>query len=211
MIYEDMVGQDALFDEHKKPKRRLRLGERSKPKEKRERAPDRIADIIPIRDMSDDGAIELQDGQGYMDVFQLTTKDVYAQSDAEAEMDILGLTQFLRAYEADIKIVSLNFPVNMTPQLAHIQQKIDANASPLIDRFLLKKKVELEFLEKHRTNREFYLYVFGDTIKDLSERTQFTRRKLQRVLPLSTLSNSKKLDVTYKLNNQNSKLDHQRG
>ncbi|QQK77832.1 hypothetical protein HUG15_21130 [Salicibibacter cibarius] len=211
MIVEETLDQEALFDEQSKSKRGLKTGSKAKPKEKRARVPDKIADIFPIGDMTDDGAFVLQGDRGYADMFQVRSKDVYAQSDQETEFDILALTQFLRAFDADIKIVSLNFPVNMAVQISHLQKKIDANDSPLIDHFLQKKKAELEFLEKHRTNREFYLYVYGETVKDLTERCQFARRKLQRTIPMENLETTKKLDVIYKLNNQNSKLDHQRG
>lgn len=210
MIHEETMGQEALFDENKKTKRRLPVRGQSKPKDKRERAPDRIADIIPIRDMDDDGVIELQ-GEGYMNMFQLQSKDVNAQNDEASAFDILTLAHFLRAYDPDIKIISLNFPVSMTAQIAHLQRKIHASHSPLIVKHLEKKKAELEFLEKYRTNREFYLLLYGDSMKDLSERSHFAQRKLQRVLPAMPLEKEKKLDVMYKLNNQNSKLDHQRG
>lgn len=169
-----------------------------------------VADIIPIRDMTQDGAFELQQGKGYMDIVQLQSKDIYSPSTQETEYDILMLAKFLQSYAQDIKIVSMNFPVDMQKQLDAINHKIAQNTSPLYERFLLKKREELQFLETHRTNREFYLYIYASSIKQLSEYRNNCRRYLGRVAPMKALPDEKKLDLLYKFHNQNSKLEKRR-
>lgn len=207
LFTEEGAEQFALFDERKTERRK---GIRHKPearKKRRERVKASIADIIPIRDMTEEGSFELQDNQGYMDVMQLQSKDIYSPSTQETEFDIMMMAKFFQSYAHDIKIMSMNFPVNMKKQLDAINYKIAQNKDPLYEQFLLKKREELQFLETHRTNREFYLYIYAASLKQLSEYRQNCRRYLSRVAPLIELSDEKKLDLIYKLHNQNSKLE----
>ena len=204
---EDSSEQYALFDERKTEKRKRKHRATKPRKKKRQMVKASIADIIPIRDMTDNGCFELQENKGYMDVLQLQSKDIYSTSTQETEYDIMMIAKFFQSYSHDIKIVSMNFPVDMQKQLDAINYKIARNTAPLYERFLLNKRDELQFLETHRTNREFYLYIYASSLKQLSEYRNNCRRYLSRVAPLLKLPEEKKLDLIYKLNNQNSKLE----
>ncbi len=204
MIFsEDKGEQPALFDENitlKKHKRKKRR------KTKRARVKASVADILSICDMTPDGAFSLQENKGYMDIMQLQSKDIYSPSTHETEYDIMMMAKFFQSFSYDIKIVSMNFPVDIQKQLRAIDHKIEKNSAPLYERFLLKKRQELQFLETHRTNREFYLFIYAASLKQLSEYRNNCRRYLGRVAPLIELTEEKKLDLIYKLYNQNSKL-----
>ena len=142
-----------------------------------------------------------------MDVMQLQSKDIYSPSTQETEYDIMKMAKFFQSYAPDIKIVSMNFPVNMKKQLDAINYKIAQNKAPLYERFLIRKREELQFLETYRTNREFYLFIYATSPKQLAEYRNNCRRYLGRVAPIMELTDEKKLDLLYKLYNQNSKLE----
>ena len=202
---EDSEEQQALFDE--RAKRRKKYKTTKARKKKREAVKASMADILPIQDMTPDGSFELQENKGYMDVMQLQSKDIYSPSTQETEYDIMMMAKFFQSYAHDIKVVSMNFPVDMQKQLDAIHRKIAQNTAPLYERFLLKKRDELQFLETHRTNREFYLYIYASSLKQLSEYRNNCRRYLGRVTPIIELTDEKKLDLIYKLNNLNTKLE----
>ncbi|ASF38187.1 hypothetical protein CEH05_03300 [Halobacillus halophilus] len=202
---EESEEQQALFDE--RAKRRKKYKTPKARKKKREAVKASMADILPIQDMTSDGSFELQENKGYMDVMQLQSKDIYSPSTQETEYDIMMMAKFFQSYAHDIKVVSMNFPVDMQKQLDAIHRKIAQNTAPLYERFLLKKRDELQFLETHRTNREFYLYIYASSLKQLSEYRNNCRRYLGRVTPIIELTDEKKLDLIYKLNNLNTKLE----
>ncbi|UOQ91492.1 hypothetical protein MUO14_12950 [Halobacillus shinanisalinarum] len=204
---EEHEEQQALFDEQPFKKRKKKYKGSKPQKKKRSKAKASIAEIIPIRDMTDDGAFQIQEDEGYMDMMQLQSKDIYSPSMDETEYDIMMMAKFFQSYAADIKIVSMNFPVDMQRQLDAVDRRIKKNTSPLYERFLLRKREELGFLEQHRTNREFYLFIYASSLKQLTEYRNNCQRYLGRVAPLLPLTEEKKIDLLYKLYNQNSKLE----
>ncbi|ELK46176.1 hypothetical protein [Halobacillus sp. BAB-2008] len=197
----------ALFDERKTAEKKKKQISLKANKKKREVAIPTIAEILPIQDMTEEGSFHLQGEMGYMDVMQLQSKDIYSPSTQETEYDIMKMAKFFQSYAPDIKIVSMNFPVNMKKQLDAINYKIAQNKAPLYERFLIRKREELQFLEAYRTNREFYLFIYATSLKQLAEYRNNCRRYLGRVAPIMELTDEKKLDLLYKFYNQNSKLE----
>ncbi|QAS52335.1 hypothetical protein [Halobacillus litoralis] len=204
---EDSSEKMALFDERKTTEKNKKQQRSNAKKKKREVAIPSIAEILPIQDMTEEGSFQLKGDTGYMDVMQLQSKDIYSPSTQETEYDIMKMAKFFQSYAPDIKIVSMNFPVNMKKQLDAINYKITQNKAPLYERFLIRKREELHFLETYRTNREFYLYIYATSLKQLAEYRNNCRRYLGRVAPVIELTDEKKLDLLYKLYNQNSKLE----
>ncbi|SFF88610.1 hypothetical protein SAMN05216353_11240 [Halobacillus alkaliphilus] len=204
---EDSSEKMALFDERKTVEKKKKQISLKANKKKREVAIPSIAEILPIQDMTEEGSFHLQGEMGYMDVMQLQSKDIYSPSTQETEYDIMKMAKFFQSYAPDIKIVSMNFPVNMKKQLDAINYKIAHNEAPLYERFLIRKREELQFLETYRTNREFYLFIYATSLKQLAEYRNNCRRYLGRVAPIMELTDEKKLDLLYKLYNQNSKLE----
>lgn len=165
-----------------------------------------IAEIIPIIDLTEEGLLELKDSQGYFDILQLESKDIFSMNAEETSFNIYNLTYFFQAYQYPIKIVSLNFPVSTEKQQHFIQKKIESCTNPLYERFLNQKLEELQFLEWGRTNREYFLFVYAETELLVQERVDTVKRYLQRSIPAHSVSEEKKLEILYKLYNQNTKL-----
>lgn len=179
------------------------------PKKKKEKKPQvkaSIADISPIVDMTDDGLIELRDEQGYFDIFQLDSKDIYSMNQEEANFDIFNLAYFYQAFHDSIKIISMNFPVSTVQQQVFLEKKINECTNELYKKFLNQKLKELQFLEWGRTNREYYIFIYGDNQLVVKERIAAVKRYLQRSTPLLEVKKEKKIEVLFKLNNQNAKL-----
>lgn len=163
-----------------------------------------IADIIPVIDLSASGFIELRNGE-FMEILQLSTKDVYSLNEEDKNLNIYSFAFFLQSYLEDMKIVPLNFPVDTTIQQQHIQRKLERTDNQLYVPFLKKKLEELRFIEKNRTNREYYLFLYSESEFTLKNKAIQVERLLQRTTPISLLSEEKKIAILYKLNNLNSK------
>lgn len=187
----------TIFDE----KNLKKMQER---KEKKVKIKSSITDIIPVIDMTANGYFETRTHE-YMEILQLTSKDIYSLNTEDKNQDIYSFAFFLQSYLDDIKIVPLNFPVDTSVQQRFIQRKIEKTKNTIFIPFLEKKLKELQFIESNRTNREYYLFVYSDTEYTLSNKVNQVERLLQRSCPVIKLADEKKINILYKLNNLNSK------
>ncbi|MCZ2260750.1 hypothetical protein [Sporosarcina sp. G11-34] len=205
----------VLFDEKKvnkkvgKEKSQAVLDERNlitqrKMDQKKVKVLPSFADITPIIDISNNDFFEMRNGE-YLEILQITSKDIYSLNESDKDNDIFSLTYFFQAYLGSVKIVPLNTPVNLELQKNNVIRRIRRNKVPAYLPFLEKKLSELEFLEKHRTDREFFIFVYAEDEKTLLERKTHVRKLLAQSNPVIELPVTKKVNVLYQLFNPNSK------
>lgn len=206
----------VLFDE-RKYKKRKNLSNNSNavmneknimsPKErkgKRKKIVTSFADIIPIIDIVEYDFFEMRNGE-FMEIVQVTSKDIYSLNENDKDNDIFSLAYLFQAYIPDIKLVPLHTPVNLELQKNNIIRNIRKCKEPAYIPFLEKKLAELEFIEKNRTNKEYFFFLYADSIKTLLERKSQFKKLFGRSNPIIELELEKKLNVLYQLSNLNSK------
>lgn len=143
---------------------------------------------------------------GYLNIYQVSGKDVDSLSNYEQEDLIRNFMFFLREFIYDFKIVAMNFPVNTSEQQTYIQKRINRTENELYKIFLNEKLEKLIELEKTKTNIEYYIIIFIDN-EDLSNDVLNNLiRSTNKDISLSEIDLEKKLKVLYKLNNLNSKI-----
>ncbi|MYL39827.1 hypothetical protein [Halobacillus litoralis] len=209
----------ALFDE-KQTKNRLdrspkqkrttvfdesNIQEQKDKKSRKVKIKSSFAELSPLIDITANGYFQLNHEEGYFDIVQLTSKDIYALNNADKEKNIYTLAYFYQWYLNDIKIIPLNFPVDTSTQQRHILQKLDKTTKKEYRFFLEQKLKELQFIEKERTNREYYMFIYADDEYTLHSRINNIDRLVNMVLPVVKLSDEKKINILYKLFNLNSK------
>lgn len=143
---------------------------------------------------------------GVMEIFQVGSKDLYSLNDEDLRFLLMGSARFYRSYSDDIKIIAMNFPSNTEKQKEYWLNKRDKTEDDIRLGFINRKLFELDFLEKERTNREFFLFIYAKNEQQLNERRKQVIRDMQQVFPLQELSIQKKKDVLFVLNNQNAKV-----
>ena len=164
-----------------------------------------ITDIFPIIDIIEDKSI-FKTTYGYMNILQVESKDVYSLNMDEVNSHVLDLTSFLRAYQDDIKVVCMQFPVNTYNQQQNIINKLE-DCNNINHKYFLEKRLkELQFLEEYRQNKEFYLFFFAENEKAIFERENLLLRLSSDSMQLKKINNEKKINILFKLNNQNSKI-----
>ncbi|MFD1705235.1 hypothetical protein ACFSCZ_00535 [Siminovitchia sediminis] len=203
------------YNENSDPKKRgfiQKLKQRKQEKKKKQELEDKgkkakllrqTPSILPFLQIHDD-YILLKDG--VMDIFQIESKDLYSRNDEDLKFLLMARSRFFRSYFESIKEVAMNFPSNTEKQKAYWRKKRERTDDPLRLKFIDRKLFELEFLEKERTNREFFLFVYADNVHQLEERKKQIIRGMQQSFPLKELSIEKKEDVLFMLNNPNTKL-----
>lgn len=79
--------------------------------------------------------------------------------DDEIESKIHELALFFRGYDADFKLISMNYPSNTSEQQNFLKRKL-GNAAEVHRQMLAEKLYTLSFLEEHCTDRETYFFLF---------------------------------------------------
>lgn len=176
---------------------------KKKVKPKKEKVLTQTPSLLPFLHIEEDYLVLKE---GVMDILQISPKDLYAASEEELQLKAHFRSALFKSYYPSIKEVSMNFPTNTTKQKKYWLKKKEQTSDPFRLRFIDRKLFELDYLERERTNREFLLFVFAENEQQLKERRQQLIKGGQNSFPLLTLSNEKKIDILFLLNNQNTKL-----
>lgn len=160
-------------------------------------------ELLPLVAMTEKKNFECKDE--YLDIFQIRSVDTNAMNNYDTTIYILSLTNILKLYVDDIKIISMNFPANTQRQQDYINKKISNCKNTLHLKFLENRKMQLEAIEKIRTNREFYIMVFGETEDDL-ERNKKILFSAASSIKIVNIDDEKKIKILRKLNNMNTKI-----
>ena len=196
-----------LTKEEKKIKKEEKKQKKLELKEIRKANKDVLAstkDLLGFVDVDDDDSIIMKNG--YLDIFQIDSKDIYSLTDVETTLNIYNFIAFLRSYPFDIKLITMNFPVNTLKQQDFIKKKIKECDNKKYYYELIEELEQLVYLESTRQNREFYIMIF---IKDTEEKESIKRtlfRSQNIAVQLIPLTVEKKLKILFKLNNPNTKL-----
>ena len=196
-----------LTKEEKKIKKEEKKQKKLELKEIRKANKDVLAstkDLLGFVDVDDDDSIIMKNG--YLDIFQIDSKDIYSLTDVETTLNIYNFIAFLRSYPFDIKLITMNFPVNTLKQQEFIKKKIKECDNKKYYYELIEELEQLVYLESTRQNREFYIMIF---IKDTEEKGSIKRtlfRSQNIAVQLIPLTVEKKLKILFKLNNPNTKL-----
>lgn len=176
----------------------------SKMNNKLQKVSSKITDILPILDINDEGIIEKYE---VMDILEIGGKDIFSLTKDDLERDIDVLHSLLKVINSDIKLVSLNFPVDASEQKEYLDYKLSGNKVKVYEGFLIDKKKELEYLEKKRTDKEYYIFLFAPELEYLSSLQKSVFRIIKNTLPIKKLTEEKKELILFKLNNMNSKIN----
>lgn len=196
-----------LTKEEKKIKKEEKKQKKLELKEIRKANKDVLAstkELLGFVDVDDDDSIRMNNG--YIDIFQIDSKDIYSLTDVEITMNVYNFIAFLRAYPFDIKLITMNFPVNTLKQQEFIKKKIKECDNEKYYYELIEELEQLVRLEATKQNREFYMMIF---IKDTEDKESIKRtlfRSQNIAVQLMPLDIEKKLKILFKLNNPNTKL-----
>lgn len=161
-------------------------------------------DLLGFVDVDDDDTIIMN--SGYLDLFQVDSKDIYSLTEDETRLHIYNFISFLRSYPYDFKIISMKFPVNTSKQQDFIKRKLKECNNGFYYNSLIEELEQLVYLEETRQNREFYIMIFAkdEKEKESIKRTLFWNQNI--AVQLMTLSLEKKLKILFKMNNPNTKI-----
>ncbi|MDS0528318.1 hypothetical protein NNC19_21765 [Clostridium sp. SHJSY1] len=173
-------------------------------KNKKVKVPAKVTNLLPFLDIEKDYIIQKNE---VMDIIEIEGKDIFSLTENELARDINIFHTLYKTINIDIKLVSMNFPVNTQEQREYLEHKLKQTNNEIYKSFLMDKKAELEYLEGNRTNKEYYLFLFAPNVEILNSAKNIVNRIIPNALNTKNLSIEKKKWILYKLNNLNSKID----
>lgn len=160
--------------------------------------------VLPFIDVDEDDVFLTK--QGYLDIYQINTRDTSNLSEDERKVYVYSFIAFLRNFVEDFKIIIMNFPVNTVKQQEYIEGRIANCKNEIYMNYLEEELEKLKFMEKHRNNKEFFLMVFMKTENERDNMMKKIELVQNIAVPLRQLDLEKKIKILFKLNNMNTKL-----
>ena len=106
---------------------------------------------------------------GFMNIAEIITKDLVNAPEDEIAFDIAKLTRFNVLEYNPYKIIGMNFPCNTQRQQEFLKYKLKKNKNPDYQRDLEYALKELEWVQEHKTKREFYQMYFSDSLEGIKK------------------------------------------
>ena len=160
--------------------------------------------VLPFIDIDEDDVFITK--QGYLDIYQINTRDTINLSESERKVYVYSFIAFLRNFVEDFKIIIMNFPVNTVKQQEYIESRITNCKNEIYINYLKEELDKLKFMEKHRNNKEYFLMVFMKNEADRDAMMKKIELVQNIAVPLRQLDLEKKIKILFKLNNMNTKL-----
>lgn len=186
---------------YRKEKQRKEKPKKEKKKLEKEAKKVLLSEIFPVIAGDASESCFIMENGTYMDMFQISCKDLIASSADVVMFDNYTWDIFYKTYARDIKIVSFNFPTDTQEQREYISHKLYNTANPVFLDMLSDKLQEAEYIAKSRKDREFVLMFFADSVDDLREKRAVIFGNLSRpAVPLvRRITYEKKEKILYKL------------
>lgn len=177
----------------------------SKGKKKKAEIIQNTLKVLKIRQYDEDVDGFINEDGSYFDLFEIRPKDRGNQQDDEISYDIVRMGRFYKTYAPDIKIVSLNFPLNTNLQKKILSKRLEKSIDEVRRKWLRREIEELEILEKNITRREYYLFIFADNKDEfIKNKTDVTKSiGIGKSKLIDEIDKRKKVQILRKLCNMN--------
>ncbi|MDX5660144.1 hypothetical protein SIM64_09295, partial [Clostridioides difficile] len=97
----------------------------------------------------------------------------------------------------------MNFPIETTTQQEFLIKQIKKCKNETYEVLLREKLGQLMYLERDKTNKEFFMAIYVDNEKQRYEKEHMILRISDKFLEFKKISPAKKKKILFKLGNQN--------
>lgn len=157
--------------------------------------------LIPVNSYDPENRCFIYNDGTRMDILRIISKDWNNKSDSDIEFELVKWAKFYRVYADDLKIITLNFKCHTLQQQNYLKSRIDNQKNLALKEHLERKLREAEYLEKNNTNREFYMFIYGES----DEAMEKNRMNVLNVLGnsmIAEMGKDKKIQILYKIGNK---------
>lgn len=177
--------------------------QKKREEKKRFKAVSNSLKLIPIINYDSRLSCFITNDNKYIDLIQIIAKDLSNVGEDITNYDAMLFEKLYKIYKGDFKIIFLDYPVDALRQIKYFKGRIENTINPVFLKYLKEKLAELEYLEKHRNNREFYIMIFSDSIEENIKNMNMLTNTLESLAREIDLD--KKISIFHKLANKNIK------
>ncbi|MBC1420114.1 hypothetical protein [Listeria fleischmannii] len=161
-----------------------------------------VLDALPIANMDNNVILQFKNGTFYT-VLLLKSTDINALNEDETRKAIGQFARFNTQYIDPYKIVSMRFPADTKEQQRYWRRMLQRAQTPLQRTRCQETLQKLKKEESTKSNQEYYLFIFGSTVKELEHNYQKTVRLSDMYIHVSMLEPGKIQQIHKKLFNLN--------
>ncbi|HEM1625686.1 TPA: hypothetical protein U0Y95_002237 [Listeria monocytogenes] len=161
-----------------------------------------VIDALPIANMDNNVILQFKNGIFYT-ILLLRSTDINALNEDESIKAIGQFARFNTQYIDPYKIISMRFPADTKDQQRY-WKKMFQSAKNTLQRTRRQETLQkLKLEETEKSNQEYYLMIFGKSVKELEHNYQKVLRLSDMYMNVSMLHRNKIQQIHKKLFNLN--------
>lgn len=164
-----------------------------------------LLNLIPIRDYNENQAFVCENGS-IIDMMQIVCKDLDASKEYDIDFDVLQWELLFKSYLNDLKIITMNYPVDTYAQSKYAEFLIEQTVNPVFKQELNTEHQLLSIAHKKYDEREFYLMYFSKDAEEYQKNQNRILSYLGKSNQIKEIAFSKKIQILSKISNMNTSL-----
>lgn len=185
------------------PKKVAIKRDRNERKKNKDRTIDlNILHVIPYKQITKEGYLLLEDNT-YAEIYQFETHALNTINADEKAQLMTQLASFYRINIEDIKVISFKYPSDSEAQQLYWLHKYETTTNPLQRAYQQDNIRRLQISAKTHKEMDHYVFVYADSKKGMSVVKDNIRQTSGGLLRRNPLSQKKKTNVLFQLNNMN--------
>ncbi|MBC1631735.1 hypothetical protein HB946_13640 [Listeria welshimeri] len=161
-----------------------------------------VIDALPIANMDNNVILQFKNGLFYT-ILLLRSTDINALNEDESIKAIGQFARFNTQYIDPYKIISMRFPADTKEQQRYWKKMLHSSKSTLQRTRCHETLQNLKLEETEKSNQEYYLMIFGKSVKELEHNYQKVIRLSDMYMNVSMLQRNKIQQIHKKLFNLN--------
>lgn len=164
-----------------------------------------VPSLIPIVDYTEEETF-LDGKGGVIDILQIRCMDLNAAKEYDVMLDVYSWSWLYKSYAGDMKVVTMNYPVDTYTQISYMDHLIGRTENPVFRMHLENEREYLVSAHEKYDAREFYLMLFSDNAQQHRKNLNRVESHLGRSGQVEKIRFTKKVQILRKLNNMNTQL-----
>lgn len=165
-----------------------------------------VLDILPYKQiMDDEQALIVGTDNSYYQIFKVITHALNLANQEEKNRLMMRFANFNRLMDADYKIISTLFHIDNSTQKHYWTEKVNQAQNAQQRKYAMEQLLVLNRVEDDpsQKNQEHFLVVNAKSIEDMRNLVETLYRSHNGMIEPQPLSNQKKEQLIFRLNNQN--------
>lgn len=164
---------------------------------------DNMNKLTGIKDYDDINECFVNNDGSYMDIIKIIGHDLLNNDEDQIIHEIYSLLKWIKVHPGEYEILGMNFPIDTTEQQIYFEHVIYRTENPQYLYYLEQKLDELKTIDRKMIEKQFYLFLFFETLDDLRLQRDKAFYQLGKAGLVDKIPRFHKELVLFKINNKN--------